>query len=189
MPDAGTKETWDRSEGRDSPRSPTMVAIPILRLVEGFDRIFQFHALNRQQRECKVVETTLARNIPGKRSRYNHGSSRNLNRRCAGDVARMAPILLWLVMVLCLLISVVKYVMGIILKLSFPSTQIRREVSAICNLANWSINRHLDRAVEAHGEWKKATRCGRMEVSLAISDVRISPAAVVAYNEQELQKK
>jgi hypothetical protein len=29
----------------------------------------------------------------------------------------MAPILLWLVMVLCLLISVVRYVMGIVLKL------------------------------------------------------------------------
>ena len=41
----------------------------------------------------------------------------------------MAPILLWLVMVLCLLISVVKYVMGIMLKLSFPSTQIQKDYS------------------------------------------------------------
>jgi cellulose synthase/poly-beta-1,6-N-acetylglucosamine synthase-like glycosyltransferase len=41
----------------------------------------------------------------------------------------MAPILLWLVMVLCLLISVVKYVMGIILKLSFPSTRIQKDYS------------------------------------------------------------
>ena len=41
----------------------------------------------------------------------------------------MAPILLWLVMVLCLLISVVKYVMGIILKLSFPSTKIQKDYS------------------------------------------------------------
>src|SRR6201988_1095654 len=39
----------------------------------------------------------------------------------------MAPILLWLVMALCLLISVVKYVMGIILKLSFPSTKIQKD--------------------------------------------------------------
>src|ERR1700752_2098622 len=39
----------------------------------------------------------------------------------------MAPILLWLVMVSCLLISVVKYVMGIILKLSFPSTKIQKD--------------------------------------------------------------
>jgi cellulose synthase/poly-beta-1,6-N-acetylglucosamine synthase-like glycosyltransferase len=41
----------------------------------------------------------------------------------------MAPILLWLVMVLCLLISVVKYLMGIILKLSFPSTKIQKDYS------------------------------------------------------------
>jgi hyaluronan synthase len=33
----------------------------------------------------------------------------------------MAPVLLWLIMVVCLLISVVKYIMGIILKISFPS--------------------------------------------------------------------
>src|SRR5579864_3960100 len=41
----------------------------------------------------------------------------------------MAPILLWLVLILCLLISVVKYVMGIILKLSFPSTKIQKDYS------------------------------------------------------------
>ena len=41
----------------------------------------------------------------------------------------MAPILLWLVMVLCLLISVVKYLMGIILKLSFPSAKIQKDYS------------------------------------------------------------
>ena len=34
----------------------------------------------------------------------------------------MAPILLWLILVLCLLISVVKYLMGIILRFAFPST-------------------------------------------------------------------
>src|SRR5579862_5979231 len=39
----------------------------------------------------------------------------------------MAPILLWLVMVLCLLISVVKYIMGIILRFSFPSTQAKKD--------------------------------------------------------------
>jgi hyaluronan synthase len=36
----------------------------------------------------------------------------------------MAPILLWLIMVLCLLISVVKYLMGIILRLSFPGSRV-----------------------------------------------------------------
>src|SRR5580658_6568744 len=39
----------------------------------------------------------------------------------------MAPVLLWLVMFLCLLISVIKYVMGIILKLSFPSAKIQKD--------------------------------------------------------------
>src|SRR5580658_7247153 len=39
----------------------------------------------------------------------------------------MAPVLLWLVMFLCLLISVIKYVMGIILKLSFPGTKIQKD--------------------------------------------------------------
>lgn len=41
----------------------------------------------------------------------------------------MAPLLLWLIMVLCLLISVVKYVMGIILKISFPTAQIQKDYS------------------------------------------------------------
>ena len=39
----------------------------------------------------------------------------------------MAPILLWLIMVLCLLISVAKYLMGIILKLAFPSAKIKKD--------------------------------------------------------------
>jgi len=39
----------------------------------------------------------------------------------------VAPILLWLVLVLCLLISVVKYLMGLILKLSFPSAKIVKD--------------------------------------------------------------
>jgi hypothetical protein len=78
-----------------------------------------------------VMETNPAPGSPGQSNPvYNRGSSRNLNGRCAtGDVARMAPILLWLVMVQCLLISVVKYVMGIMLKLSFPSTQIQKDYS------------------------------------------------------------
>ena len=38
----------------------------------------------------------------------------------------MAPILLWLILVLCLVISVVKYVMGIILRFSFPSAKARK---------------------------------------------------------------
>ncbi len=39
----------------------------------------------------------------------------------------MAPVLLWLVTILCLLISVVKYVMGIILRLSFPSARVQKD--------------------------------------------------------------
>jgi hyaluronan synthase len=39
----------------------------------------------------------------------------------------VAPILLWLVMVLCLLISVVKYLMGLILKFSFPTANIQKD--------------------------------------------------------------
>ena len=41
----------------------------------------------------------------------------------------MAPILLWLIMVLCLLVSVVKYIMGIILKLAFPSAKVQKDYS------------------------------------------------------------
>jgi hyaluronan synthase len=41
----------------------------------------------------------------------------------------MAPVLLWLVMMLCLLVSIVKYLMGIILKLSFPSAKIPKDYS------------------------------------------------------------
>ncbi len=39
----------------------------------------------------------------------------------------MAPVLLWLILFLCLLISVVKYVMGIILKLSFPGAKVQKD--------------------------------------------------------------
>jgi hyaluronan synthase len=39
----------------------------------------------------------------------------------------MAPILLWLIMVLCLLISVVKYLMGMILRLSSPRTRAKKD--------------------------------------------------------------
>src|SRR5271157_3553942 len=39
----------------------------------------------------------------------------------------MAPILLWLIMVLCLLISVAKYLMGIILKLAFPGAKVKKD--------------------------------------------------------------
>jgi cellulose synthase/poly-beta-1,6-N-acetylglucosamine synthase-like glycosyltransferase len=41
----------------------------------------------------------------------------------------MALTLLWLIMVLCLLISVVKYVMGIILKISFSSAKVQKDYS------------------------------------------------------------
>jgi hyaluronan synthase len=41
----------------------------------------------------------------------------------------VAPILLWLIMVLCLLISVVKYLMGILLKVSFPSSKAKKDYS------------------------------------------------------------
>lgn len=39
----------------------------------------------------------------------------------------MAPILLWLILVLCLLISVVKYLMGIILRFTVPSAKVRKD--------------------------------------------------------------
>lgn len=39
----------------------------------------------------------------------------------------MAPILLWLIMVLCLLVSVVKYIMGIIMRLSFPAANVQKD--------------------------------------------------------------
>ncbi len=39
----------------------------------------------------------------------------------------MAPILLWLIMVLCLVISVAKYLMGLILRLAFPGTKIKKD--------------------------------------------------------------
>ena len=41
----------------------------------------------------------------------------------------MAPILLWLIMLLCLLISVVKYLMGLILRLSFKGSMVRKDYS------------------------------------------------------------
>src|SRR6202521_3762019 len=44
-----------------------------------------------------------------------------------GGAALMAPILLWLILVLCLLISAVKYLMGIILKFSFASTKAKKD--------------------------------------------------------------
>jgi hyaluronan synthase len=39
----------------------------------------------------------------------------------------MAPILLWLIMFLCLLISVLKYLMGLILRYSFPGSKIKKD--------------------------------------------------------------
>lgn len=39
----------------------------------------------------------------------------------------MAPILLWLILILCLLISVVKYLMGIIMRFSFPGAKARKD--------------------------------------------------------------
>jgi hyaluronan synthase len=39
----------------------------------------------------------------------------------------MAPLLVWLLLVLCLLISVVKYLMGIILRFSFPDAKVRKD--------------------------------------------------------------
>jgi len=41
--------------------------------------------------------------------------------------ALMAPILLWLILVLSLLITLVKYVMGIIMRFSFRSTRARKD--------------------------------------------------------------
>jgi cellulose synthase/poly-beta-1,6-N-acetylglucosamine synthase-like glycosyltransferase len=39
----------------------------------------------------------------------------------------MAPILLWLILFLCLIISVVKYIVGLILRLSFPGAKVRKD--------------------------------------------------------------
>lgn len=39
----------------------------------------------------------------------------------------MAPLLMWLIMVLCLVISVGKYLLGLILRLAHPSTKIRKD--------------------------------------------------------------
>jgi len=39
----------------------------------------------------------------------------------------MAPILLWLILFLCLLISVVKYLMGLLLRWSFPGSKIKKD--------------------------------------------------------------
>jgi cellulose synthase/poly-beta-1,6-N-acetylglucosamine synthase-like glycosyltransferase len=41
----------------------------------------------------------------------------------------MAPVLLWLIMVLCLLISAVKYLMGVILRVLSPGTKIQKDYS------------------------------------------------------------
>ena len=41
----------------------------------------------------------------------------------------MAPILLWLILVLSVLITVVKYLMGILLRLAFPSTMAKKDYS------------------------------------------------------------
>jgi hyaluronan synthase len=41
----------------------------------------------------------------------------------------MAPLLMWLIMVLCLVISVGKYLMGLILQLAHPSAKIRKDYS------------------------------------------------------------
>jgi cellulose synthase/poly-beta-1,6-N-acetylglucosamine synthase-like glycosyltransferase len=44
-------------------------------------------------------------------------------------MALMAPILLWLILVLSLLITVVKYLMGIIMRFSFPSAIAKKDYS------------------------------------------------------------
>src|ERR1700728_3735023 len=72
------------------------------------------------------------RSVRGGRLCYGRPiEQRHLCRRqglsATGGAAVMAPILLWLILVLCLLISVVKYLMGIILKFSFPSTKARKD--------------------------------------------------------------
>src|SRR5580698_8202589 len=41
----------------------------------------------------------------------------------------MAPLLMWLIMLLCLVISIGKYLMGLILQLAHPSTKIRKDYS------------------------------------------------------------
>jgi hyaluronan synthase len=44
-------------------------------------------------------------------------------------MAAMAPLLMWLILVLCLVISVAKYLMGILLRLAFPGAKIRKDYS------------------------------------------------------------
>src|SRR5579859_3760894 len=77
------------------------VQISLRAAVRGVNRVRNFIGIR-----LVLMETVPAPGSRGESNRvYNRGSSRNLNGRCAtGDVARMAPILLWLVMVLCLLI-------------------------------------------------------------------------------------
>jgi hyaluronan synthase len=41
----------------------------------------------------------------------------------------MAPILMWLIVMLCLFTTLVKYLMGLLLRLSFPGTKIRKDYS------------------------------------------------------------
>jgi cellulose synthase/poly-beta-1,6-N-acetylglucosamine synthase-like glycosyltransferase len=41
----------------------------------------------------------------------------------------MAPVLMWLIMVLCLVISVAKYLMGLILRLAHPGAKVRKDYS------------------------------------------------------------
>jgi hypothetical protein len=58
----------------------------------------------------------------------------------------MAPILLWLILVLCLLISAVKYLMGIILKFSFAGHKSQKglRVSAQRECADALLQRRQD---------------------------------------------
>jgi hypothetical protein len=82
---------------------------------------------------------------------YNHCSSQSQDGLCTkGSAAIMAPILLWLVMVIGLLITIVKYVMGILLKLSFPNPTLPRSIDLTCLRNSLYLPRPIWSGPQAH---------------------------------------
>jgi cellulose synthase/poly-beta-1,6-N-acetylglucosamine synthase-like glycosyltransferase len=51
----------------------------------------------------------------------------SLSRHVLAEAVFVAPILLWLIVFLCLVISVVKYLMGLLMRLAFPGTKMRKD--------------------------------------------------------------
>jgi hypothetical protein len=131
--------------------------------VESVSLIFfrtQYGIYLQQSHGFEVMETLIAQRPGQSNSAYNRGSSRNLDERCAtGGAAIMAPMLLWLCTDklnrqnnwdVALTVGVRQQVNPVA-----QSAQPYGQVSVSYNLASRAINRHLDRAVEAHDEWKK----------------------------------